>query len=196
VRDGQLWRRERERRVPHAWAQAKARRRSPTARALQAARARALQAYSNGWTVSFHRSEKTSRVTRRPHLHRGACDGQGVPSSRRANAVSSELRPTTPLKAQTYALNVWRPQRVVASDALSHVALQVMPRAGCRAHAGLTMRPHTLGKTVLSVFHSYPFLTPRLSQQPTERAPSTLGTRAILGRAPLVACTYRSAIKG
>ena len=130
MRDGQLWRRERERRVPHAWAQAKARRRSPTARALQAL-ARALQAYSNGWTVSFHRSEKTSRFTRRPHRHRGACDGQGVPSSRRANAVSSELRPTTPLKAQTYALNVWRPQRVVASNALSR-ALQDMPRAGCR----------------------------------------------------------------
>ena len=134
MRDGQLWRRERERCVPHAWAQAKARRRSPTARALQAL-ARALQAYSNGWTVSFHRSEKTSHFTRRPHPHRGACDGQGVPSSRRANAVSSsELRPakaSTPLKAQTYALNVWRPQRVVASNALSR-ALQDMPRAGCR----------------------------------------------------------------
>ena len=65
-----------------AWAQAKARPKSPTA--PQSA-ARALQAYSNGWTVSYHLSKMTNRFRRR--RHRGACDDQGVPSSRRVKVV-------------------------------------------------------------------------------------------------------------
>ena len=62
--------------VGRAWAQAKARPKSPK---VPQSAARALQAYSNGSTASYHRSEKMSRLRRR--RHRGACGDQGVPSS-------------------------------------------------------------------------------------------------------------------